>query len=274
MGTLVKMVVIAGGSFWDLIAITYNTAISSRNDISILKLKSEVQENNCTGNTVSVCDKHCEREWGDIEITINYQQDEEKSDISLNKQHLLYKTDSTQGNDMDNRHTSKDLTARNILDKKCSLHYEIEGLHFAVLLHELQTSKIYRQLVLQNLTYCHAKDLQNGTRKKLLIQWKLKDTLPYIIDDQWCIRMNRCAQERQHLDTSMSWLSTLGGACSALGDYNPRFALRAGAISLEQLEIAMRFGDPGIISRCRLYAAISFIQQCKFRVSVVLYNLL
>ncbi|KAK4308806.1 hypothetical protein Pmani_019526 [Petrolisthes manimaculis] len=142
-----------------------------------------------------------------------------------------------------------------------------EGQHFAVLLHELRTSKMYRQLVLQNWTNCLPKDSQSGTRRKLIVQWKLKDTIPYIIDYQWCIRMNRCAQERQHLDTSMSWLSTLGGACSALGDYDASFALMAGTISLQQLEIAMRLGDLGSMSRCRLYAAVSFIQQCKFKLA-------
>lgn len=286
MRTVVKIVVMAGGSSWDHITITCDTVISSRNDISLFQLKSEVQEKNCIGYTVAGCDKHCGSEWDEDEVIINhqYQQEKEKSYLSFEhvnletknfqcfKQHLLYRSDITQGNNIGN--TSKDLNASKTLDTKFSPHYETEGLNFEVFLRELQTSKIYRQLVLQNLTKCHPNHSQNGTRKTLIILWKLKDTIPYVIDYKWCILMNRCAQERQHLDTSMSWLSTLGGACSALGDYKSSFALRAGAISLEQLEIAMRLGDPGIISRCRLYAAISFIQQCKFRVSAVLYNFL
>lgn len=35
----------------------------------------------------------------------------------------------------------------------------------------------------------------------------------------------------------------------------------AGKISLQQLKVAMRIGDPLIASRCKLYAAISLLQR-------------
>merc|ERR1739838_82930 len=89
-----------------------------------------------------------------------------------------------------------------------------------------------------------------------------------VIDTSWCLRMNSCALERAHVDNLMSWLSTLGGACSALGDYDPGFALRAGAISVKQMELALQLGDPVLIARCRLYASISLIQQNKYKMAV------
>lgn len=65
----------------------------------------------------------------------------------------------------------------------------------------------------------------------------------------------------------MSWLSTLGGAFSALGDYFENRAEIAGKISLQQMKLALRLGDPGIISRCLLYLSISLIQKHKFKVA-------
>lgn len=151
------------------------------------------------------------------------------------------------------------------------IHIQTEGMFFAMFLRELQRSLVYRWLVLQQWTSIRKrkclKTHNTDNTKSVTIQVKVHDTLPHVLDYAWGERMCRCGQERQHLDTMMSWLSTLGGACSALGDHLAGFAERAWAISLQQLEIAQRLGDPNMVSRCRLYAAISLIQQCKFKVS-------
>lgn len=65
----------------------------------------------------------------------------------------------------------------------------------------------------------------------------------------------------------MSWLSTLGGAFSALGDYFQKQSEIAGKISMQQMKLAMRLGDPSIISRCLLYLSISLIQKHKFKLA-------
>lgn len=65
----------------------------------------------------------------------------------------------------------------------------------------------------------------------------------------------------------MSWLSTLGGAFSALGDSFDACAERAGRISFYQLKLAMKCGDPSIIARCKLYYSISLIQKGKLRLA-------
>lgn len=151
------------------------------------------------------------------------------------------------------------------------LHIQTEGLYFAAFLQELQRSLTYRLLMLQRWGHMHSKKyIKTSTAnniRNVVIQVKVQDTIPHVVDYAWGERLCRCGQERQHLDAMMSWLSTLGGACSALGDYMEAFAERAWAISLQQMEIAQRLGDPTIVSRCRLYASISLIQQCKFKVS-------
>ncbi|XP_058799420.1 uncharacterized protein F58A4.6 isoform X2 [Phymastichus coffea] len=73
--------------------------------------------------------------------------------------------------------------------------------------------------------------------------------------------------ERQEIDHAMSWLSTLGGAFSALGDYSDHCAKIAGQISIEQCKLSIRLGDPQLVARCKLYAALSLLQQNNFKVS-------
>uniref|UniRef100_A0A1Q3FFW7 Uncharacterized protein n=1 Tax=Culex tarsalis TaxID=7177 RepID=A0A1Q3FFW7_CULTA len=84
------------------------------------------------------------------------------------------------------------------------------------------------------------------------------------IDYKWGERANRMIWERIELDEMMSWLSTLGGAFSALGDYKLACADVAGKISLQQMKFALRLGEPSLIARCRLYMAISLIQKYQF----------
>ncbi|KAL1117348.1 hypothetical protein AAG570_004674 [Ranatra chinensis] len=75
----------------------------------------------------------------------------------------------------------------------------------------------------------------------------------------------KMCMERRELENTLSWLSTFGGAFSALGDSIERCALVAGKISLRQLGIAIRLGDPFTVIRCKLYCALSFIQLGRFK---------
>lgn len=74
-------------------------------------------------------------------------------------------------------------------------------------------------------------------------------------------------RERCELDHALSWLSTLGGAFSALGDYFSNCALMAGKISVHQLQLALRLNDPNIVTRCRLYFSLSLIQRKYFQLA-------
>uniref|UniRef100_A0A182J4F0 Uncharacterized protein n=1 Tax=Anopheles atroparvus TaxID=41427 RepID=A0A182J4F0_ANOAO len=70
--------------------------------------------------------------------------------------------------------------------------------------------------------------------------------------------------ELLELTELMAWLSTLGGAFSALGDYQQACAETAGKISIHQMKLAFRLGDPALVARCQLYLAISLIQKAEF----------
>ncbi|KAF7267470.1 hypothetical protein GWI33_019303 [Rhynchophorus ferrugineus] len=96
----------------------------------------------------------------------------------------------------------------------------------------------------------------------------LKTTNSNLIDYRWNERVYFLVRERCELDHALSWLSTLGGAFSALGDYFQGCAETAGKISVHQLQLAVRLGDPTIASRCRLYLSLSLIQKKKFKVAV------
>ncbi|KAL4098190.1 hypothetical protein QTP88_022838 [Uroleucon formosanum] len=84
-----------------------------------------------------------------------------------------------------------------------------------------------------------------------------KYRLPYT----WCELYEKTDTEYRELENIMAWLSTLGGAFSSLGDQTEHCAIVAGNISLQQLRIAMRIGDPLTAARCKLYAAISLMQR-------------
>lgn len=86
-----------------------------------------------------------------------------------------------------------------------------------------------------------------------------------VMDMPWEARIGCLVREQLELDNTMAWLSTLGGAFSALGDYNPQFAEAASQVSLRQLQLAMHLGDPVVVCRCRLYLAMSLLQRGNFR---------
>ncbi|KFB40814.1 AGAP001342-PA-like protein [Anopheles sinensis] len=77
-------------------------------------------------------------------------------------------------------------------------------------------------------------------------------------------RAIRMLWELRELTELMAWLSTLGGAFSALGDYQHACADTAGKISIHQMKLAFRLGDPSLVARCQLYLAISLTQKTEF----------
>lgn len=74
-------------------------------------------------------------------------------------------------------------------------------------------------------------------------------------------------RERCELDHALSWLTTLGGAFSSLGDEFENCAEMAGKISINQFKLALRLGDPSIVTRCRLYFSLSLIQTRRYKLA-------
>lgn len=80
-------------------------------------------------------------------------------------------------------------------------------------------------------------------------------------------------REKCELNYALSWLSTLGGAFSALGDYFANCAEVAGKISYQQLKLALRMNDQNTVARCRLYFSLSLIQKKYFKIAQrIIYN--
>ncbi|XP_034119579.1 uncharacterized protein F58A4.6 [Drosophila albomicans] len=85
------------------------------------------------------------------------------------------------------------------------------------------------------------------------------------IDYKWGEMLRHTIWEHVEVEHLMSWLSTLGGGFSALGEQFERCAETAGKISLQQLTIGLRLGDPFLQARCKLYYSISLIQRGQLR---------
>ncbi|KAJ8312260.1 hypothetical protein KUTeg_009633 [Tegillarca granosa] len=90
------------------------------------------------------------------------------------------------------------------------------------------------------------------------------------LDYAWCYRMEGQVVKKMILEEAMAWLSTLGGAYSALGDYFQFHAEEAGKISYKQLRIAIEMGDPVVASQCRLFFAQSLMQRGFYKQSKVI----
>uniref|UniRef100_A0A182VR49 Uncharacterized protein n=1 Tax=Anopheles minimus TaxID=112268 RepID=A0A182VR49_9DIPT len=106
----------------------------------------------------------------------------------------------------------------------------------------------------------------------LFVRWEPSNTLiinlvpptKEHLDYHWGERAVHMMWELVELTELMAWLSTLGGAFSALGNYQPACADTAGKISMHQMKLAFRLGDPALVARCQLYLAISLIQRAEF----------
>lgn len=84
---------------------------------------------------------------------------------------------------------------------------------------------------------------------------------PEIIDYSWNERLLRLLWTRVEIENAFSWLSTLGGAYSALGDYFDHCAEEAGRISIRQYKLSQMLGDDSLAARSRLYSALSQAQK-------------
>ncbi|CAK1590097.1 unnamed protein product [Parnassius mnemosyne] len=122
---------------------------------------------------------------------------------------------------------------------------------------------IYRAKVVKNINkFCG--NINNGTVfLKLILEPPDKE----IIDYAWNDRMRYLIWTRIELENAFSWLSTLGGAYSALGDYFEHCAEEAGRISLRQYKLSRMLGDDGLAARSRLYSAISYAQKGRLKLA-------
>lgn len=127
----------------------------------------------------------------------------------------------------------------------------------------LSKSFVYRKSAMKMLeTFlrtCNNLSFDEGYLKIIFI--RLRMPKKQFLDYKWNKRLMQIVLEKQEADCAMSWLSTLGGAFSALGEEFEHCAEMAGKISVRQFELALRLDNPLLIARCRLYSALSLIQR-------------
>ncbi|KAJ8913740.1 hypothetical protein NQ315_007457 [Exocentrus adspersus] len=123
---------------------------------------------------------------------------------------------------------------------------------------------LVRELLISNFYRLHFLKKWTGNCS-IALTVVLNQTKYDLIDYNWNERVFVLVRERCELEHALSWLSTLGGAFSALGDYFPNCADIAGKISINQLRLALRLGDPSIAARCRLYLSLSLIQKKRYK---------
>ncbi|XP_047344802.1 uncharacterized protein LOC124947125 isoform X2 [Vespa velutina] len=159
----------------------------------------------------------------------------------------------------------------NILDNK--LHYKIIAVPLnqrgfnaylvSLYVNSLIKSNTYRKTAIQVLLE-HLSSMTHQANSKYIILIKLRTPKKQFLDYKWNERITKIILETRELDYAMSWLSTLGGAFSALGEEFQHCAQMAGKISVKQFQLALHLGNPLLVARCKLYAALSLIQQDHF----------
>ncbi|KAG7205145.1 hypothetical protein KM043_005514 [Ampulex compressa] len=130
----------------------------------------------------------------------------------------------------------------------------------------LTKSNVYRTAALKSLLELLHTQLPGKIQTQTIFV-KLRTPKKQFLDYGWNERITQTLLERREVDHAMSWLSTLGGAFSALGEEFRHCAEIAGKISVQQFQLALRLGDPLLIARCKLYAALSLIQQGHLRIA-------
>lgn len=86
-------------------------------------------------------------------------------------------------------------------------------------------------------------------------------------DIRWSKRLVVELVEYVQLQDVMAWLSTLGGAYSAMGDHLCSYSEKAGQISKHQLLVALRLGNPILAAQCKVFAAFSLIQRGQLKLA-------
>lgn len=86
-------------------------------------------------------------------------------------------------------------------------------------------------------------------------------------DLRWCKRLLVDLTEYMQLQDVMAWLSTLGGAYSAMGDHLYSYSEKACQISQHQLIVALRLRNPVLAAQCKVFAALSLIQRGQLKLA-------
>ncbi|XP_038215863.1 uncharacterized protein LOC119835229 [Zerene cesonia] len=148
----------------------------------------------------------------------------------------------------------------NKLNRK-TLGYKTTALFLQPFLRECVYSDVYRRNIIRYLNEISG---NSGTVFfKLILEPPDKEVIDYI----WNDRVQHLLRTRIEIENAFAWLSTLGGAYSALGDYFEHCAEEAGRISIKQYRLSKMLGDESLCARSRLYLALAYSQKGNLKLS-------
>ncbi|CAK1541797.1 unnamed protein product [Leptosia nina] len=124
------------------------------------------------------------------------------------------------------------------------------------LLKACYNSHMFRRNIIRNLV-----QLSGNESETILLKLKLEPPDKELIDYAWNERILYLVMSRAEIENAFAWLSTLGGAYSALGDYFEHCAEKAGRISVRQYKLSRMLGDDSLAARSKLYSALAISQK-------------
>uniref|UniRef100_A0A1E1WIQ9 Uncharacterized protein n=1 Tax=Pectinophora gossypiella TaxID=13191 RepID=A0A1E1WIQ9_PECGO len=136
------------------------------------------------------------------------------------------------------------------------LKFTASALFLQPFLKECLNSEVYRCKVLSYLSHLAGSDCG-----LVVLNLTLEPPDKEVIDFVWNEKILRLVWTRVEIENAFSWLSTLGGAYSALGDYFEYCAEEAGRISMRQYKLSKMLGDDSLAARSCLYSALSHAQK-------------
>ncbi|XP_022115067.2 uncharacterized protein LOC110993216 [Pieris rapae] len=142
-----------------------------------------------------------------------------------------------------------------------SLKFILSALYLQPFMRVCANSKVFRRNI-NNLF-----ELSGNKSERTFLKLILEPPDKEIIDYAWNERVSYLVWSKIEIENAFAWLSTLGGAYSALGDYFEHCAEEAGRISVRQYRLSQMLGDESLAARSELYSALAFAQKGHLKLS-------
>lgn len=137
------------------------------------------------------------------------------------------------------------------------------GYFYYLFVNELLNSDVYRTNVINNMYRLS----ESHESEDVLLKLNLNPPQNEIIDYLWNDKLLRLVWSRIEIENAFSWLSTLGGAYSALGDTFQYCAEEAGRIAIRQYKLSCMLGDKSLAARSKVYTALSHSQKGNLKIA-------
>ncbi|CAF4802901.1 unnamed protein product [Pieris macdunnoughi] len=145
--------------------------------------------------------------------------------------------------------------------RRKSLKFILSALYLQPFMKICANSTLFRRNI--NILYELSGNKSETSFLKLILEPPDKEILDYA----WNERVSYLVWSKIEIENAFAWLSTLGGAYSALGDYFEHCAEEAGRISVRQYRLSQMLGDESLAARSKLYSALAFAQTGNLKLS-------